>query len=214
MKYCIISLIIFLFWTSCTRSDEQSDLAFAHTKTSYLFDGESFDGWNGNLDWFRIEDNAIVGGSLEKPIPNNEFLCTDTSYDNFELRFQTKVIGNETNAGVQFHTQRIPDNHEVIGYQADIGIGWWGSLYDESRRNTLLATANRALTDSLIQPDAWVHYTIRTEGPRTQLFLQGTQTVDYIEADSDIPLSGLICMQIHSGPEGEVWYRDIRIEEL
>ncbi|MEJ7708941.1 MAG: hypothetical protein WKF84_03590 [Pyrinomonadaceae bacterium] len=36
---------------------------------------------------------------------------------------------------MQFRSQRIPNNHEVIGYQADLGDGWWGSLYDESRRN-------------------------------------------------------------------------------
>ena len=30
-----------------------------------LFDGKSFKGWDGNLDHFRIEDGAIVGGSLK-----------------------------------------------------------------------------------------------------------------------------------------------------
>ena len=214
MKYYATSLIFLVSLASCNRSGAEYAEAVIQTETIYLFDGTSFDGWNGNMDWFRIEENAIIAGSLEQPIPQNEFLCTDKEYDNFELRFQTKLIGEQTNAGVQIHTQRIPNNHEVIGYQADIGIGWWGSLYDESRRNRLLATADRTLTDSLVKPEAWVHYTIRTEGPRTQLFLHGTQTVDYIEEDASVPLSGLICLQIHSGPEGEVSYRDIRIEEL
>lgn len=213
MKYVTCLTFLLLSCTACNR--EVSEYASApQTATTYLFDEESFDGWNGNLDWFRIEEGIIKAGSLERPIPQNEFLCTDRSFDDFELRFQSKLIGEPTNAGVQIHSTRIPNNHEVIGYQADIGIGWWGSLYDESRRNTLLATADRALTDSLVQPDTWIHYTVRTEGPRIQLFLRGTQTVDYTEEDASVPLSGQICLQIHSGPEGEAWYKDIRIEEL
>jgi hypothetical protein len=49
-----------------------------------LFDGKTFDGWEGNMDWFRIEDGAIVGGSLERRIPRNEFLCTTTEYSDTE----------------------------------------------------------------------------------------------------------------------------------
>lgn len=188
--------------------------ASAQTETAYLFDGSSLEGWNGNLEFFRVEDNAIVGGSLERSIPQNEFLCTDARYDDFELRFQTKLIGEGTNAGVQIHTERIPNDHEVIGYQADIGPGFWGGLYDEMRRNRLLANPAPALVDSLVEPGAWIHYTVRSEGERTQLFLRGVQTVDYTEPDSTIPQEGHICLQIHSGPPGEVWYRDIRIEEL
>ena len=33
----------------------------------------------------------------------------------------------------------IPDHHEVIGYQADMGGKYWGALYDESRRRKVLA---------------------------------------------------------------------------
>lgn len=207
-------LPLLLLLAGCA-SDAEDPRAVPETETTYLFDGQSFEGWNGNMEWFRIEDGAIVAGTTEKPIPNNEFLCTDQEYDDYELRFQTRLVGDiNTNAGVQIHTQRIPDDHEVIGYQADIGLGWWGSLYDEMRRNTLLATADRAVTDSLVQHGNWVHYTVRTEGARTQLFLRGVQTIDYTEPDSTIPLSGHICVQIHSGPPGEAWYRDIRIEEL
>ena len=45
-----------------------------------LFDGQTFDGWEGNLDWFRIEDEAIVAGRFDARIPRNEFLCTNAEY--------------------------------------------------------------------------------------------------------------------------------------
>ena len=42
----------------------------------------------------------------------------------------------------------------------------------------------------------------------------GMPTVDYTETDKDIPLTGRIALQIHGGPPGEAWYRNIRIKEL
>lgn len=107
-----------------------------------LFDGKSFDGWEGDMDWFRIEEGAVVAGSVDKVIPNNEFLCTEVNYENFELRLKTKLQGPGDNAGIQFRSQRIPDHHEVIGYQCDMGSDpagkIWGYLYDESRRRKFL----------------------------------------------------------------------------
>ncbi|HVX62525.1 MAG TPA: family 16 glycoside hydrolase, partial [Pirellulales bacterium] len=48
-----------------------------------LFDGKTFEGWEGDLKVFRIEDGAIVGGSLEHKIARNEFLCTEREYGDF-----------------------------------------------------------------------------------------------------------------------------------
>ncbi|MEX2118334.1 MAG: DUF1080 domain-containing protein [Pirellulales bacterium] len=179
-----------------------------------LFDGESFEGWEGNLDWFRIEDGAIVGGSLEKKIPRNEFLCTQEEYGDFELRLKFKVLGEGANAGVQVRSKRIPDHHEVSGYQADLGDGWWGSLYDESRRNKILAKADPAVVDRALQRDDWNEYRIRCEGTRIQLWINGRQTVDYTEMDEGIAERGVIGLQIHGGPPSEAWYKKISIKEL
>src|SRR5262249_23918787 len=84
-----------------------------------LFDGKSFKGWEGDLNIFRIEDGAIVGGTLKAPISRNEFLCTTDDYGDLELRLKVKLLGDpaKANAGIQIHSQRIPNDHEVIGYQ-------------------------------------------------------------------------------------------------
>jgi hypothetical protein len=172
------------------------------------------DGWEGNLEIFRIQDGAIVGGTLEKRIAHNEFLCTTDEYGDFELRLKFKVIGKGANAGVQFRSRRIPDHHEVRGYQADLGDGWWGSLYDESRRNKILVAADKSVIGSVLKHDDWNDYTIRCQGPRIQLWLNGTPTVDYTEPDAKIEQNGLIGLQIHGGPPSEAWYKDIRIKKL
>ena len=44
-------------------------------------------------DEFRVEDEAIVGGSLKRPVPRNEFLCLKREYRDFELRLQFKLLG-------------------------------------------------------------------------------------------------------------------------
>ena len=177
-----------------------------------LFDGQTFDGWEGNLDWFRIEDEAIVAGRLDARVPRNEFLCTETDYADFILRLQFKLLGDGVNAGVQIRTRRIPDHHEVIGYQADLGDGWYGSLYDESRRKRLLAKADAEIIERVLKREDWNHYTIHAEGRRVRLAINGEQTVDYTELDESLEQTGKICVQIHSGPPSEAWYKDITLE--
>lgn len=186
----------------------------AAVKPQSLFDGKSFKGWEGNLKIFRIEDGAIVGGSMKAALPNNEFLCTTKRYSDFVLRAKFKVTGERVNAGIQFRSERIPNNHEVIGYQADIGQNYWGALYDESRRKKVLVSPDAAALDKVLKRDDWNDYVIRAEGKRIRLSINGYQTVDYTEADDTIKQTGLICLQIHGGPPSEARYKNITIEEL
>ncbi len=179
-----------------------------------LFDGETFSGWNGNFRYFRVEEGAIVAGMLHQRIPQNQFLATDREYGDFELRLKFKLLGENTNAGIQIRSQRIPDHHEMIGYQADLGQQYWGSLYDESRRRKILAQANMRELEKVLDRDAWNEYVIRCVGPRITLWINGYQTVDYVEPDTEISQTGHIAVQIHSGPAGEAWYKDIEITEL
>lgn len=184
----------------------------------WLFNGKSFDGWEGNLDWFRLEEGAIVAGSLEKKIPHNEFLCTKEKFGDFELKLEVKLRGQGDNAGVQFRTARIPNNTEVSGYQCDVGRAWnrnvWGCLYDESRRNKMLADANDENLKKWVKQDDWNELTIKAVGNRIELGLNGNPTATYIEEDTKIAKDGVIGLQIHSGPPTEALYRNIRIKRL
>ena len=109
--------------------------------------------------FFRVENNSIVGGSLEKPIDKSYYLCTERDFENFELKldakFKTSKLG--VNGGISFRARRVPNSSEVMGYQADIGYvkpnvisqfsyftpkdtiavyPLWGSLVDENRHDT------------------------------------------------------------------------------
>ncbi len=181
-----------------------------------LTDGKTFNGWEGNLNIFLIAEGAIIGGTLKEPIVRNEFLCTTQDYGDFELRVKFKLLGDpaKANAGIQFRTRRIPNHHEVIGYQADMGQNYWGALYDESRRRKVLAAPDAEAVNKILKRDDWNDYVIRAEGKRIRLTLNGLPTVDYTETDDTIEQKGLICVQIHAGPPSEAWYKDLRLTGL
>src|SRR5262245_18575525 len=68
-----------------------------------LFDGRTFQGWSGDTTkTWRIEDGAIVGGSLTETVPRNDFICTTREYSNFVLRLKFTLVGTEAfvNVGV------------------------------------------------------------------------------------------------------------------
>jgi hypothetical protein len=183
-----------------------------------LFDGKTFDGWEGDLKTFRIEDGAIIGGTMKEKIPRNEFLSTKQEFGDFELRLQAKLAGDGANAGVQFRTKRIPNHHEVIGYQCDMGHMEgrciWGSLYDESRRKKFLLHGDKEKVEKAFKPGEWNDFVVRCEGPRVQIWLNGVQTIDYKEDDAQVERTGIIAVQIHGGPPSEASYRKIRIKRL
>ena len=183
-----------------------------------LFDGESFTGWEGNTEsvW-RIEEGALTAGSLNKKQEKNDFLATTKEYSDFELTIKWRLQGTEgfVNGGVQFRTKRIPNHHEVSGYQADLGAGFDGALYDESRRNKILAKPTEEVLAKALKPlGEWNEYRIRAEGSRIQLWLNGVQTVDFTEEDPKIEKTGIIAVQIHGNATSIVQYKDIEIVEL
>jgi len=185
-----------------------------------LFDGKSLAGWEGDLNWFRVEDGSIVGGSLEKDIPHNMFLCTTKEYGNFELKIEAKLVGPGDNSGIQFRSRRVPGTTEVSGYQADMGgpIGdfgvVWGSLYDEARRNKMLVTANQEEIKKAYRTNDWNEMVLKCKDNHIQVWVNGYQSVDYTEDDDSIAKKGIIGFQIHAGAPTEVWLRNITLTEL
>jgi 3-keto-disaccharide hydrolase len=202
-------LLVFLI-SSCKDYQEN--------KSTVLFDGKTFNGFEGDtLETWRIEDGAIVGGSLNETVPNNDFLCTDRSFENFSLKLKIKLIGYDgfINSGVQFRSKRLKDPaYEMTGYQADWGEDYWASLYDESRRNMTLMEPDSLQVLQWIKINDWNDYEVLAENRRIRLYINGHQTVDYTELDESIPQSGLIGFQIHGGGKAQVAFKDITIEEL
>ncbi len=209
MKSSIINLFaVISFISSYAQSASGSE---------NLFDGKTFKGWNGDtLQTWQVRNGSLVGGSLTAQVPHNEFLATTKSYGDFDLQLKFKLVGTGfVNAGVQFRSKRLKNPvYEMSGYQADLGEGYWASLYDESRRNTTLVKPDSVIVERVLKNNDWNNYRIRCEGRRIRIWLNGIKTVDFTEKDKKIEQKGLIALQIHGGGKAEASYKDIRITNL
>ena len=197
----------------CCNTRMMIMLALLLAQEEVLFDGKTLDGWEGDLKVWRVSDGAIVGGSMAGN-PRNEFLTTKKAYKDFTLTFEYKLTGTEgfVNGGVQIRSKRIPNPpNEMSGYQADIGAGMTGTLYDESRRNKALVKANADLIKKLEKPGEWNKYEVRCDGPKIELFINGERTVEWTETDPKIELEGVIGLQIHGNCKAEISFRNLRI---
>jgi putative membrane-bound dehydrogenase-like protein len=184
-----------------------------------LFDGRTLAGWEGDAKLWRVEEGCLTGGSLTETVKQNEFLATTRDYTNFIIRFKIKLTGSNgfINSGFQIRSQRVPNSSEMAGYQCDFGEpSWYGAIYDESRRNKLMASSDMKALRPVIKKDGWNDYVIRADGPRITTWINGVMGVDYYEPDLSIPNHdwGKLGIQVHGGGKAVVQVKDIAIEEL
>ena len=177
-----------------------------------LFNGKDLEGWEVDTpDLWQVRDGMIVGKS--QGLKYNDFLRTKKHYGDFVLKLEFRLVDGKGNSGVQFRSKPVPGSHEVEGYQADVGMHWWGSLYDESRRRKALAGPPKEFVEAL-DKGGWHDYVITAKGDHIRLELDGTTTVDYHEPDPNIERTGFIALQVHSSKFPiEVQFKDIQIRE-
>lgn len=188
-------------------------------KSISLFDGKTLQGWRtaapGEIKLWQAADSALVSGNGAEKIPSNRYLLTTGEYADFEFRCLFRLTGDPKtgliNSGIQYRS--VIDGGKVVGYQADIGTGYWGDIYDEHRRGKLKGGDLKTLSH-LLHENGWNSYIIRCKGNRHELYINGVKTCDYIETDARIPSKGFIAVQIHSGGAAKVEFRDLVITEL
>ena len=193
-------------------------LASVASAQTPLTDGKTFDGWEGDTtQQWRIEDGAFTSGALDKKQARNDYLATKKEFGDFELTLKWKLQGTEgfVNGGVHFRSKRVPKGTEVSGFQADLGAGYDGALYDHLRRSKVIQRPSKEVLEKARKPTGeWNDYRIRAEGSRIQIWLNGVQTVDYTETDPSVETTGIIAIQIHGNSNAIVSYKDIAITEL
>lgn len=196
-----------------------SSVSFGEEAKS-LFDGNSLKGWetvSADQAWWSVQDGLITGGSLTKRVPRNTFIATEKSYQNFDLKLSIRIQGSDgfINSGIQIRSIRAEKGSEMVGYQVDAGDGWWGKMYDESRRNKVIAQAKDiAAVNAVVKKDDWNEYRILADGPRIQSWINGVKAIDYTETDPKIPLNGKIGFQVHGGGKALVQVKDVFLTEL
>ncbi len=132
----------------------------------------------------------------------------------------------------------------ISGYQADFEAGdtYSGILYEEKGRGilakrgekTVIKAAARtspegakkaaievagsvgesAAIQAAIKKEDWNEYRIVAKGNHVQHFINGMQTIDVTDEDTDnAPKEGLLALQIHAGPPMVVQFKNFKLVE-
>jgi putative membrane-bound dehydrogenase-like protein len=187
------------------QSPVQTPILATPDNAKDLFNGKDLTGWDGDPKLWHVENSEIVGKS--PGIKHNSFLRSQVIAANFKLTIKVKLVPNKENSGVQFRSEPLPD-YEVKGYQADVGAGWWGKLYEEHGRGILSDKSGAAH----VKVDDWNTYEIEAKGSRIRTWINGQLCVDL--DDPKGASRGIFALQIHSGGPMEVRFKDLRLDVL
>jgi len=187
------------------RHSSQVPILATADNAKELFNGKDLAGWDGDPKLWSVEDGQIVGKS--PGIKKNEFLRGQMVATDFRLTLKVKLVPNKENSGVQFRSEALPDG-EMKGPQADVGLGWWGKLYEENGRGVLSNGAG----EKHVKVDEWNEYEIVAQGSRVKTTLNGVVSVEV--DDPLIARRGIFALQIHAGGPMEVRFKDLKLEVL
>ncbi len=187
-----------------------------------LFNGENLDGWirRNGMASYRVDNGTILGTTAEGS--PNSFLCTFEEYDDFELEFETMLVDDELNSGVQIRSQTRDEPYgRVNGPQVEIesSPGEAAYIYGEATGRGWLTPEDELITHENFQNGEWNQYRVVAEGPRIQVWLNGEQMADLTDEEIyETHPSGFIGLQVHAIGEDDgpyqVRWRNIRIRPL
>ncbi len=182
---------------------QQHPLLLTRDTAPLMFNRTDLTGWQGNSELWSVEDGQIVGRT--KGLSVNEFLVSDVYATDFRLVLEVKLTPNSENSGIQFRSELL-DHGDVKGYQADIGQGWWGKLYEEHGRGLLWEKSG----EEFVKHNDWNRYEIVAKGHHIETFINGQKCVDIV--DDHGATGGRFAIQLHAGGPMEIRVKNISIE--
>jgi 3-keto-disaccharide hydrolase len=173
-----------------------------------LFDGKSPAGWKALGDArYSVDDGCILGEVGEG---GHSFLVSERSFGDFLLEVEVKAE-LPGNSGIQIRSH-VDEEQRVFGYQVEIDPterGWSGGIYDEGRRGIFLD--DRLAGGSAFRPGEWNEYRIECLGPWIRTWINGVPAADVLDP---LDLEGFIGLQVHSGHDTRVRWRNFRMRDL
>lgn len=201
-----------------------------------LFDGKTLKNWDGDPDFWRVEDGCITGQTTpEKPTKVNTFLIyRGAEFGDFELTLDYKIVAG--NSGIQYRSFEVPDNKWVIGgYQADIDSGDAHSginygerfrgvlanrglktvIQDNHKSKTVEQFADAAELQKQIKKEDWNSYRIVAKDFTFTHYINGVKMSECTDEDTEMRRkTGLLGFQVHVGPPMTVQFKNIKIRKL
>ena len=209
--YLIIASLILFSCSSTNKNEWQS-----------LFDGQSLDGWKAaeNKASFRIEDGALV---CEGPRAHL-FYSGDINngiFKNFELKAEVMTTPG-ANSGIYFHTAFQEEGWPSQGYEVQVNNSHKGVDDYVELKKTGSLYAIRNIFMQFVGDNEWFKLHFIVKGNRVKIFVNGVQTVDYVEPENAFRTedyagrllsNGTFAIQCHD-PESKVLYKNIMIKPL
>lgn len=230
MRYVpLLALALALGLAGCQGTDQSTDenassdqMQTQESEWIRPFNGQNFDGWSkhGGAATYRVENGTVVGTSVRNS--ENTFMCTNATYGDFELRFETRVH-DSLNSGVQIRSKIRQEDDRVYGPQVEIEASLQegaeaGYVYGEATGRGWLHPDEELQPTTVFQDGEWNGYRVVAEGPRIRTWVNGQPIADLTHEEIyQNHREGRICLQVHGlGDEGpyEVSWRNIRVREL
>ena len=204
-----------------------------------IFDGKTLTGWKAaDPSFWSIEDGAITAKITdEHPTARNHYLVFQGGVlADFELKLRHRILSpHSVNGGFQFRSEMFDGEirDDCRGYQVDNNTGtpWLVRLYDEFGRHTLAWRGEKTVFDvdggkttTRIEGDGgparfkledWHEYHLICRGPEITLKVNGRVVAAVLDNDpKQQDFSGILALQLHSGPPMTVQFKDIRLKRF
>lgn len=202
--------------------------------------GTDLAGWRAaDMTFWTVEEGAITARiTPEHPTERNHYLVWQGGeLADFELKLRHRILSqHDVNGGFQFRSQMfnsgIPD--DCRGYQVDNNTNttWLARLYDEFGRHTLAwrgehSTFAHEGSAHTIEPlpghgeparfklEDWHEYHLVCKGREISLSVNGRLIAKVTDNDPfAYDLSGILALQLHSGPPMVVQFKEIWLRRL
>lgn len=194
--------------------------------------------------FWTVEHGAILCDSLGRKDHNYVWLVSEMQFDDFELRLKFQAFRDSPgNSGLQFRSRFDPTANGgwLDGPQVDIhppaAMSWrTGLIYDETRgeQRWVSPSLKDARMDPAFKPaqhlfkyadegDGWNDLVLICRGTKVKTIVNGIVRTDWDGAGvldnaahlrRNVGLRGHFALQLHSGDELRIRFKDIKVREL
>jgi serine/threonine protein kinase len=163
-----------------------------------IFNGKDLTGWAGSRDHFKVTaDGGFVAAFPPAEKAANQFLYTERKYTDFEASFRIKLGGGIT--GLWFRAAAPgPPPVKLQGTRVNFGrttdTPLWGALVTDGPGGPKGLSGQPP--DLVVKKDDFNDVTVRVEGRRVRVTVNGTVTTD---GEFDLPADGHIGWELNAG---------------
>lgn len=184
-----------------------------------LYNGRDLEGWRvlgGNCTFEAVGEKIV--GTVVVGSPSTYLTTVRDDYADFILTAELFWEVN-SNSGVQFRSRERTAGGEKTVYGPQVEMegftprGWSGGIFGQGLSTWLypLWLEGHREARTALREGEWNRVTVLARGPDIKTWVNGVPTAHWRTEEF---LEGFISLQIHSGKEGEVHFRKVRVKEL